>query len=50
MIAHKTFKDWALIHLDLMQYIDKLSAESEPDRDLVRSIEQCLAGCEKRAA
>ncbi|MCE5230670.1 hypothetical protein LLG95_13905 [bacterium] len=50
VIAHKTFKDWALMHLDLKEYLDKLSAESEPDHELVRSIEQCLAGYEKRAA
>jgi hypothetical protein len=50
VIAHKTFKEWTLMRLDLNHYLDKFSADPEPDRDLVQTIEQSFLGNERRAA
>lgn len=42
VIAHKTYEDWDLMHMDLDRYTSSLNADPEPDPALVKSIEDSL--------
>jgi hypothetical protein len=42
VIAHKTYENWSLMHLDLKRFASTMQVEPEADLTLVQEIEQSL--------